>query len=228
LEHSRLSNMQRGRKGRKTDSRKKTSGKTKTPSRTLTPVQYQGGIIPHSAVPVESDQLGFLYVRISDLPGYQDVDRALLFDLGRIEVYDEKRDRIVSVDWNSTDGYGQVWLRRGKGGSRRTHLHQLSATTFCGREAGPQEECRHLDGDRTNNRLGNVVFGTKAQNGQDRRKHGKGQRKLTEAEARLIAAKSLAIPESLAERRGKTTSGGIAREFGISTKLRWLLTPTCE
>lgn len=51
------------------------------------------------------------------------------------------------------------------------YVHRLVLETFVG-PAGPREETRHLNGDHTDNRLANLVWGTASENTQDRVRHG--------------------------------------------------------
>jgi hypothetical protein len=91
-------------------------------------------------------------------------------------------------------GYLQVALRKNKKSHYRK-VHRLVLESFCGFRP-PGMECRHLDGNRLNNRIGNLQWGTKAENDGDREKHGrlpKGEShkrsKLTTADVREIIAK---------------------------------------
>jgi hypothetical protein len=84
-------------------------------------------------------------------------------------------------------GYQQLRLR-GRNKVRQVMVHTLVLETF----AGPRPkycECRHLDGNKTNNNIANLVWGTRSENMQDRILHGavpRGERhsfaKLTEAD----------------------------------------------
>lgn len=53
----------------------------------------------------------------------------------------------------------------------RRRVHQLVLEAFVG-PCPPGMETRHLDGDRGNNRLGNLAWGTKIENSRDRDRHG--------------------------------------------------------
>lgn len=72
---------------------------------------------------------------------------------------------------------------------KNVHIHVLVAETFIGPRP-PLAEVRHLDGNRHNNRLSNLAYGTRKQNAEDMVAHGnspKGDRhgrgKLTEEQA---------------------------------------------
>lgn len=81
-----------------------------------------------------------------------------------------------------------VNLRR-DGKPRPFAVHALVLEAFVGpRPEGM--ECRHLDGDPTNNALANLAWGTRAENIADKRRHGTigchHRRKLTAAQVQAI------------------------------------------
>lgn len=78
------------------------------------------------------------------------------------------------------------------GKSTNYRLHHLVIVTFVG-ERPDGQECRHLDGDFTNNRLDNLAWGTRKENVADAMRHGTficGERhknaKLTASQVREI------------------------------------------
>src|SRR5215813_4747451 len=113
---------------------------------------------------------------------------------------------------SQTTGYLAVLLSP----SRRHHLvHTLVLLAFVGpRPAGMQ--CCHRDGDRTNNRLENLRWGTWRDNYADQIRHGtdgRGERnpraKLTEADVRHIRSQYAAggvTQKQLAAQHGVTQS----------------------
>jgi hypothetical protein len=67
-------------------------------------------------------------------------------------------------------GYRRVRLRHGPERVRMVELHALVLEAFVGpRPAGM--ECRHLDGDKMNNRAKNLAWGTRSENLLDRTRH---------------------------------------------------------
>lgn len=82
---------------------------------------------------------------------------------------DKSRSRPMRPQ-KSTTGYRYVTLH--KDGSRRNKLiHQLVARAFIGLPSEDQE-VRHLDGTRTNNRVENLMWGTRSENIYDAVAHG--------------------------------------------------------
>ena len=89
------------------------------------------------------------------------------------------------------DGYLLVGLyKNGKEFGHR--VHRLVLETYVG-PCPEGMECRHLDGNSSNNSLPNLCWGTHQENEQDRLRHGTdnrgekhGQAKLTESDVREI------------------------------------------
>lgn len=100
-------------------------------------------------------------------------------DLGRVRSLPRPGTRGVVLRPDvGGPGYPAVRLfRQGK----KTHLnvHSLVAVAFLGpRPAGG--ECRHLNGDQTDNRLVNLQWGTSAENSQDMMRHGRTNARIEE------------------------------------------------
>jgi hypothetical protein len=71
---------------------------------------------------------------------------------------------------HDTHGYASVDLWRDSKATRK-RVHILVAAAFLG-PCPPDLEVRHLDGDRTNPALANLAYGTRGDNGRDKRAHG--------------------------------------------------------
>ena len=69
------------------------------------------------------------------------------------------------------DGYLVVSFGR-SGRQSKEAVHRLVLKTFA-REPFPGEQCRHLDGDRLNNAIENLRWGTAEQNNQDKKTHAR-------------------------------------------------------
>lgn len=94
---------------------------------------------------------------------------------------------------STTHGYHHVCLcKNNKKYTKRIHI--LVLDNFRGKK--PNDfEARHLDGNKDNNKLSNLKWGTKKENGKDKIKHGTskvnegvkhGQHKLDEDDIRMI------------------------------------------
>ena len=77
--------------------------------------------------------------------------------------------RVMSAA-TSRHGYQYVNLRK-SGRYTRFFVHQLVLLTFVGPYPEGME-IRHLDGDPTNNKLANLVYGTRSENIRDAVRHG--------------------------------------------------------
>lgn len=111
-----------------------------------------------------------------DYPG---VSGYQVLDLGRVRSCKKSgsiRDRYGS-QWRVLTpgsvgrGYLQVCLRR-EGRAHMRRVHCMILETFVGPKV-PGQECRHLNGNPSDNRLSNLRWGTPLDNSADRRRHGR-------------------------------------------------------
>lgn len=139
-----------------------------------------------------------------DAIGYE--GRYQVSDRGRIR--NSKTLKIKSLNFQR---YWGASLYGSDGVRVRRNVHALVLTAF-DRPPAPGEECRHLDGDVNNNHRQNLKWGTKLENGADKKLHGKGRgsvqhlNKLTETQVREIKRR-LADEE---------TPASIALIYGVS------------
>jgi len=68
-------------------------------------------------------------------------------------------------------GYLRVFLTKNKE-TKGITLHKLMATTFLGKRK-INMQVRHLDGNKENNKLSNLCYGTALENAKDRKNHSK-------------------------------------------------------
>ena len=96
-------------------------------------------------------------------------------DLGKVR---DKHSKLLRKQYPVAQlGYPSVSLFDGnKWYTQPVHKHVL--TTFCGPRP-PNQQCRHLNGKHTDNRLANLVWGTPKQNKADQLTHGTRRRKFT-------------------------------------------------
>lgn len=76
-----------------------------------------------------------------------------------------------------TAGYPCVRLSR-HGLKKHLTVHALVAAAFLGPRPTDME-CRHLNGDPTDNRVANLAWGTSSENGHDVTAHGRSNRRIT-------------------------------------------------
>ena len=108
------------------------------------------------------------------------------------------------------NGYVRVSLCK-DGRMRHKFVHRLVLEAFVG-PCQPGLECRHMDGDRTNNKLTNLKWGTRLENNQDRRRHGTTPQGERNPFAKLTEDKVIKILKAHA--KGDSQSK-ISRDFGI-------------
>jgi transposase-like protein len=115
-----------------------------------------------------------------------------------------------------SDGYRTVQLSAGRG----PKTHKVSVLV-CQAFHGPcpvGQECRHLDGVRTNDAADNLAWGTPLQNQADRRRHGRApigesnpRAVLTDAQIAEIRNLKGAMPQKEIAAKFDTTQGHISR-----------------
>jgi len=116
----------------------------------------------------------------------------------------------------NNDGYRQVSPCVSGVPAKKT-VHALVLLTWVGPRPDGME-CRHLNGNRIDNRVENLRWGSRAENLQDRETHGtvavgesNGLAKLTESEVRVIRD-LIRVKVAIAE---------IARLYGVGTTTVW-------
>lgn len=115
----------------------------------------------------------------------------------------------------SKQGYLVVYLRR-DGTSKLRKVAQLVLEAFVGERPSSKHHGYHNDGNKVNNTLSNLRWGTPSENASDKIAHGtlaRGEKnggggKLTEEQVKQIKVRVLA-----------ETQVDLAREFGVSRGL---------
>lgn len=120
-------------------------------------------------------------------------------------------NRWVDGEWRELlppvhgDGYRYVTLHPG---NRSRKVAVLVCAAFCGVRARGQV-CRHLNGDRADDRAANLVWGTPGENMKDRDEHGRTARGERNGFAKLTAVQVRAIKSW----RGTESQTATARRF---------------
>ena len=107
------------------------------------------------------------WCKIKDFPNYAVSNRGRVMRLTRGS---KTRPGKILKNKDNRRGYWCVTLRR-ENKSYTKCIHTLVLETFIGSRL-EGKVCRHLDGDRKNNNVSNVCWGTYSENQKDRHTHG--------------------------------------------------------
>lgn len=147
------------------------------------------------------------------VPGYE----------GFYEISDQGRVRRIAGGGHGTqpgrilnpkpDKYGYIRVRLSRNGHERDYAaHRLVLLAFVGEPPIGCTDTRHLDDNKTNNRLSNLAWGTRSENEQDKVIYGKANRGVRHGMSKLT-------PEQVWEIRRLATQGltqlEIGERFGI-------------
>jgi len=118
----------------------------------------------------------------------------------------------VSRRWPAADlkvttksnGYRHITLTNEDGSAKTIHIHRMVLQSFIG-PCPDGFEALHSDGDKSNNALSNLRWGTHSENCEDRSRHGSSGKVLSFEKAEAIRAM-----------KGRLTQKQIAEKFGVS------------
>lgn len=144
-----------------------------------------------------------------DIKGYEGLYQ--ISNHGR--VYGIKRGYILRPHKNGKYSHVQVELRK-NGLSKRFYLHRLVLSHF-NREPLNLEECRHKDGNPSNNHISNLEWGTRLENMKDRAVHGNTAVGINNGKSKLTEEKVKEIRRLY--KTGKYTRKNLASMFNVST-----------
>jgi hypothetical protein len=154
----------------------------------------------------------------SNVPGYEGVYE--VSTLGNFRRADTRRP--VAVTFSPKNGYGYVHLSKG-GIAQNYRAHRIVLQANVGLPSGTQDG-RHLDGNKRNNRLDNLAWGTALENTDDKRRHGT-LRGAHKGSAHHNAKLSEDAVEAIFNMRARgMQQKDIARFFGVSqSNISWVL-----
>ncbi|HEY0290701.1 MAG TPA: HNH endonuclease [Pseudomonas sp.] len=112
-------------------------------------------------------------------------------------------------------GYEMVTLSVMSGGRRQRHrfeVHRLVLIAHSGHPVSEDQEARHLNGVSTDNRKGNLAWGTRVQNAQDAVAHGTLGPGLSSRHRRLTDKQ---VADIVRRRRAGELSVNLAKEFDV-------------
>jgi len=114
-------------------------------------------------------------------------------------------------------GYKHVNLCH-EGNGCTAYIHRLVLLAFCGDPHIPNADACHNDGDKANNRLTNLRWGTRSENCADRARHGTQQFGTKTRTAKLNEDQVLSMRRAV---RGGKSTYSLAKELKLSTHTVW-------
>lgn len=144
------------------------------------------------------------------VPGYRDLYE--VSTLGRFRRADTHAPIAVTI--SPHNGYGYVGLAR-DGTHQNYRAHRLVLQAHIGLPSGT-EEARHLNGNRADNRLSNLAWGTRKENTEDRRRHGTLRGAHQGAKHHNAKLSEDAIEAIFNQRAGGMKQRDIARFWGVT------------
>jgi hypothetical protein len=122
-----------------------------------------------------------------------------------------RRGKVLSL---SPDSHGYPMVNLCSDGQQQSSLvHHLVLNTFVGpRKSG--QECRHLDGNRANNELCNLTWGTALENALDKKRHGTAV--APKGGEHGLSTLTVSDVRSIRRDIEREPSAKLARAFGIS------------
>jgi len=147
------------------------------------------------------------FKNIQGFDGYRIGDDGSVWSKRKIK---EKWQRLKP--WPNQKGYLQVNLYRNEQGHTRK-VHRLVLEAFVGL-CPPDMECRHLDGNKINNQLENLQWGTSKENKDDMNKHDMTCKGKRNGQAKLTEEGVVAIRETY--RCGNISHRQLAKLYGVS------------
>lgn len=116
----------------------------------------------------------------------------------------------------ATNRHGYLYVKLTVNGRRvKSTVHKLVALTFLGPPVPPQDQVRHLDGNRQNNAVRNLAWGTAKDNAGDRTRHGTAATGERNAAAVLTSTQ---VNEILVKLQSGMTQKAVARRYGVSAR----------
>lgn len=114
----------------------------------------------------------------------------------------------IMKTWIDKDGYHLLKLSNEEG-KRTKRIHHLVLETFV-KNRPEGMECRHLNGDPSDNRIENLVWGTPVENAADKELHGKDTRGIKNGITKLTESQVIDIIQS------KKKGIELARQYNMS------------
>lgn len=145
-----------------------------------------------------------LWRPVPDWPTYE------VSNLGRVRNASTLRPLTLQVF--ERDPYPAVVLKQKPRKPVRFRVHVLVLLAFAGHKPSPESQARHLDGNRKNNRIDNLTWGTPVENCADRTGHGRLRGAV------LSRLTELDVLHMRTMRRAGKSVAAIARLLGINER----------
>jgi hypothetical protein len=161
-----------------------------------------------------------MFEKWAPIRGYEELYE--VSSLGRVRSLDResrnrcgtlvKRGKILKPYGSRGNGGNRHGIGLYRGGKSKTFaIHRLVLEAFVG-DCPPGMECRHIDGDPSNNRVENLEWSNHSVNMLDRAGHGTVPLGENSPNSKLTAAEVSKIFEQLGQRTGTS----LAEEYGVS------------
>lgn len=143
------------------------------------------------------------FYQVSNLGRVRSLDRKVKAIRNKKLEYRRYKGQILKLNLKPAIGYYSVVLQK-RGYRDERSVHHIVLETF--KQIKPKgKECCHGDGNKTNNKLSNLRWGTRRENAADRIRHG-GQR---------CKLKNKDIPE-IRDLKGKLSSRKVGKFFNVN------------
>lgn len=145
-------------------------------------------------------------------------------DLGRVRSL--RSNKILSARPNKHSGYVAHHLSRA-GTIKAFYTHSLVLETFVAPRPNEEYQACHNNGNRSDNRVGNLRWGTRAENYEDARRHGTNSKGVRHGGAKLTEQAVSAIRADQRLHREIASAYGISRSrvSAIKSRKDWAWLP---
>lgn len=124
---------------------------------------------------------------ILGFPGYQvsDLGRVRSFWIGRRGAVIQDRPHVLKPKWTGRGRSRPRVVLCNKGAHSQRYVYHLVLESFVGK-CPVGMEARHLDDDQSNNRLTNLLWGTRSDNSKDRIRNGRTTARFSKGQRRVM------------------------------------------
>lgn len=140
-------------------------------------------------------------------------------DLYEVSNFGDVRNKKMEILKPATNrGYRHVALCR-NGFNKTSYLHRVVLEAFCGPPPFEGAECCHNNGNRGDNKLTNLRWGSRKENCEDRARHGTEPFGTGRVISKLKEHDVISMRKRY--REGTASTYSLAKEYGLSTNTTW-------